>query len=134
MCIYIKIENLAASAIFELWNRDLEKETNASPKPVMFSTLTKYGDCVVEILRNSIKDEEFIRISSRASKLKFFNDYSKYFEPFEENGEWIGVKLKDGITPGEVMEMFVCNTAIVVMQALYSNKALEVLFNAVAVA
>ena len=80
MCVYIGIEDVAANALIALLSRD------NSCRQVLFTALGEYGEFVVQKYRSDTK-EEAILICSRERRRMFFEDYSEFFEPLEEDGE-----------------------------------------------
>lgn len=115
MCVRIKIEDLAANAILELFMR-------AEKKGVRFDDLRRYGDCVVKILEES--GEDAILMYSRESRQRLFSDYSAFFEPIPGNDGWDGIRLRDGVAP-ESLWYFRLRITARMLQAFCDNKAYE---------
>ena len=118
MCMYIGIENLAASALIKLltWNPE--------NKFVKFSDLIDYGTEVVKIL--NAKREEAVLVYSRESSELLFTDYSEFFKLDIIDG-WEGVRLQDGKTVKDLWAKFLSSASVKLMAALEDEKAIQAL-------
>lgn len=118
MCMYIGIENLAASALIKLLAWDSKN------KFVKFSDLIDYGTEVVKIL--NAKREEAVLVYSRESSELLFSDYSEFFKLDTVDG-WEGVRLQDGKTVKDLWAKFLSSASVKLMAALDDEKAIQAL-------
>ena len=125
MCVYIGIEDVAANALIALLSRD------NSCRQVLFTALGEYGEFVVQKYRSETK-EEAILICSRERRRMFFEDYSEFFEPLEEDGECVGVRLRNGIDIGALKRFFRYNMTAHLVKAFIDQDALDLLYRKVA--
>ena len=125
MCVYIGIEDVAANALIALLSRD------NSCRQVLFTALGEYGEFVVQKYRSDTK-EEAILICSRERRRMFFEDYSEFFEPLEEDGECVGVRLRNGIDIGALKRFFRYNMTAHLVKAFIDQDALNLLYRKVA--
>lgn len=125
MCIYIGIEDVVANALIALLMR------NEDCRQVLFTALGEYGEFVVQKYRHNT-NEEAILIRSRERRRMFFEDYSEFFEPLDENGECVGVRLRDGIDVKALKRFFRYNMTVHLVEAFIDQEALDVLYRKVA--
>lgn len=115
MCVYIGIEDLVANAIIELVQENKKGE-------VLFKDLNRYGAKVVEILMRD-SGKKAVLILSNESKMEFINDYSDFFELFENENNYRGVRLKEGITVTDLCKEFRGYLSVDVMSAFVNKES-----------
>lgn len=121
MSVYIGIEDVAANALIALLMR------NNSYRQVLFTALGEYGEFVVKKYQHNT-NEEAILIRSRERRRMFFEDYSEFFEPLDENGECVGVKLRDGVEVNALKRFFRYNMTAHLLEAFVDREALDLLY------
>ena len=121
MSVYIGIEDVAANALIALLMRDNDC------RHVLFTALGEYGEFVVKKYRHNT-NEEAILIRSRERRRMFFEDYSEFFEPLDEKGECVGVKLRDGIDVNMLKRFFRYNMTAHLVEAFIDQEAIDLLY------
>ena len=94
---YIGIEDVAANALIQALRKNEEKRF------LSYMTIEAYGNRVVEKLNEDHKKE--VLIFSRNHTEALYRNYSRFFEPYEENGRR-GIRLKDKITLEDLITAF----------------------------
>lgn len=121
MCVYIGIENLAASAIIAKLKKD------PASRSVSFGTLAEYGIAVVEAYNRKMDGDEAFLILSKQHTTAFLHEYSNYFALEEkEDGEKL-LKLQDGTNTETLAKAFLAYFSKDIMSALDDQEALKVI-------
>lgn len=94
---YIGIEDVAANALIQALHKNAEKRF------LSYTTIESYGNRVVEKLNEDNKKAVLIFSRNRTEAL--YRNYSRFFEPHEENGQR-GISLKENITLEELITAF----------------------------
>lgn len=115
MCMYIGIEDLAASALIELLQAKQERF-------VRFSDLIDYGTEVVEILRG--KKLEAVLLYSKERTFHILEDCSRYFRIETKDG-WDGIALKEGVSTEDLASRFLSLLASQILDAMRSDRAVS---------
>lgn len=115
MCTFIKMEDVVASALVELYDKD------ETPR-VSFDTIRSYGFKVEEFL---IKQNiNAILLYSNNYAKEFLDDYSQFFE---RDGDYIC--LRDGVTSQQIRDRILSYVSIDVLSALLNNEILSAITN-----
>lgn len=116
MCVYVGIDDLAANALIELMEKDVNRVT--------FSQLEKYGMAVVDSL--NAENEEAVLIFSRESTNAFIHDYSDYYDIVKENEDTV-ISLKEGISVNDLKFAFRSYLSVDMLIAFVSKSSLSAL-------
>lgn len=116
MCMRINIEDLAANALIELLERENRRE-------VMFAGLSRYGQCVMQVLRVQDAEEDVVLVYARESKLLLFSDYTDYFEPITEGATCVGIRLREGVDSTMLWRRFRSRITVRLLKAFMDDNA-----------
>jgi uncharacterized membrane-anchored protein len=117
MCFYIGIEDLAANALIEAFEKGKKRF-------LTYGKLEEYGTRVIQLL--SEKGEKAILILSRESTNALFRNYSEFFEE-KENDIGKGIALKDDKEVEDLIEQFRGYLALDVLMAFVNERSVEAL-------
>lgn len=116
--VYIEMLDLVANALIFLLDNNKEKK-------ISFATLDKYGAKVREFLAKENGTDVYLYMS-RESQDAIFEDYSEFFEQYNDNGTK-GIKLKNDITSENLWEKFCLYLPLDVLKAFDDSSVQEVL-------
>lgn len=117
MVINIGIEDLAANALIELVE-------NSDKREVLFKELDEYGGEVIRYLHD--RQEQAVLALSKDRTNAFLDDYADYFETFSRGIEK-GIRLKEGISTGQLWEEFRGYLSVDVMRAFMDEVSIKAL-------
>ena len=98
------------------------KKTGKNSDFLAFSTLEKYGECVVANLK--AKGQDAVLLLSRDRTDDFFDEYGDLFEARQEKGER-GVALCRQVSTSELIQRFRGYLPLDLLLALVSPKCVE---------
>lgn len=116
--VYIEMLDLVANALIFLLDNNKEKK-------ISFAMLDKYGTKVREVLEKENDTDVYIYMS-RESQDAIFEDYSEFFEQYNDNGTK-GIKLKEGITSERLWKKFCLYLPLGVLKAFEDSSVTDVL-------
>ncbi len=108
MYIYLEVIDVVANAFIGILKMDR--------KSILYKELDAYGAKVVEIL-NKDENTNAVYISSRESKMSIFEDYSEYFDEYQDNEGYKGIVLKEGKTREDLWSAFCVSMSLRVLDA-----------------
>lgn len=118
MNLYIEIADVIGNAFLELLQNDR--------KEITFYDLDQYGAKVIEVLN---REENVCAryIVSRESQSNILIDYSDFFEEYENDKGYRGIRLKEGKTASDVWARFCASLSVLVIKAFHDKDATAVL-------
>lgn len=117
MSFFIGIEDLAANALIAV----LAKEGR---RFLTYNEIEEYGARVIQILTG--KGEKAVLILSRENTNEMYRNYSDFFEEKEE-GNGLGIYLKDGKSADDLIARFRGYLALDVLLAFVDNRSVAAL-------
>ena len=118
MCYNVRLVDLVANALIAV------KQKGMDVAFFSFSTLEKYGACVVDYLKKI--GQEAVLVLSRDKTEDFFDEFADIFKAHEENGER-GVALCRKVTPSELIQRFRGYLPLDMLLAFISAESVQVL-------
>ena len=116
----LELEDLASNAFITLLRAN---KLNAQ-RFISYYDIDRYGHAVVEILKNQGFECRLLLDRNRTSWFLYYFD--KYFEEDSQN-DYLGLKLKEGITEEDLLRHFTGYLALDVLLAFRNEKAINVL-------
>lgn len=117
MCFYIGIEDLAANALIEAFEKGQKRF-------VTYEEIESYGSEVVRLLNES--GEKAILILSRESTNALFRNYSEYFVE-KETELGVGIELNEDKAVDDLIEQFRGYLALDVLMAFVNESTVKAL-------
>ena len=108
MYVYIDVVDVVANAFIGIINQ--------GKNVILYKDLDAYGARVVEIL-NKHDNTTAVYISSGESNRVIFEDYSDFFDEYEDENKYKGIKLNDGITQQMLWSRFCVSLSLKILDA-----------------
>ena len=119
MCYNVRLVDLVANALIAV------KQKGMDVAFFSFSTLEKYGACVVDYLKKI--GQEAVLVLSRDKTEDFFDEFADIFKAHEENGEHGVILCNNNVTSSELIQRFRGYLPLDMLLAFVSTESIKAL-------